>query len=315
MRACLIDGMNLFVIHFTANPSLDSNGIPIGGVVGTLNAVKHCLMTLKPDRVYFVWDGAGGSLKKRKLNKDYKHGRKPIAGRHYQFENEDKLLENKSYQISVLKKFLDALPVCQITTQDYEADDAIGYIVSNSDYFGHKSNILVTCDKDYYQLINSKTVIYNPMSKKILDKQAILDEHGIHPKHWLFFKSINGDPSDNVKGVKGFGPKTIAKMFPVSDEEAVLTPETIERFEFEDEKIKSKQSLLVEQLETINKNWQLMDISEPLMSIAEKDKLTAQVQKFKPTLEKKTFYIETMRLGSNGISNQYLSSFMSLLRK
>lgn len=313
MRAVLIDGTNLFVMHYAANPSLDLNGVPIGGALGTLKAVRKIVNLLLPDRVYFVWDGPGGSLMKRRLFKEYKDGRKPIAGRYYQFENAESAKANKLYQMDILKSLLDSLPVCQIITNDYEADDCIAYIVNNCEYFGHKSNIIVTCDKDYFQLIDERTVVFNPQSKKLIATEELLEEYGIHPKNWLFFKSINGDSSDNLKGVKGFGPKTIQKLFPVGNPEPI-TPEMIEGFEFEDEKKKVKQKNLTENLETIKRNWELMSLEEPLISIEEKDRLTDKINNFKPSLSKKNFYIDLMRVDGGNITPKFVYDFVRLIQ-
>ncbi len=295
---------------------MDLSGNPIGGTRGTLNALKNIVSALKPDIVYFVLDGKGGSRKKRALYKDYKDGRKPVAGRFFEFGSPQEAKENRNYQTSCLKRFLGTLPVCLIESEDCEADDVIGYISSNGEYFGHRSNIIVSCDKDYYQLIGDKTVVYNPQSKKIIDTEFMLKEHGVHPKHWLFVKAINGDSSDNVKGVKGFGPKTIAKLFAVNDPEAQLDVDMIiSAYKFsdgDDDRLALKYQKLNENIDIIKQNWKLMSLQNPLISFTQKDWITKVVESFSPALLQKSFAI-MVRDSGIPFDFQFLEPFKRLL--
>ena len=62
----------MFFRAYIVDPSLSENGQPIGGLKGTLKIMQKLLRETKPDRVVICWDGAGGSKKRRSLNKDYK---------------------------------------------------------------------------------------------------------------------------------------------------------------------------------------------------------------------------------------------------
>lgn len=305
-------------MHFAANPSTDINGSPVGGASGTIKVVSRIVKQLQPDIVYFLLDGPGGSLKKRRLYKDYKEGRKPVVGRNYEFASGDEAQRNRQYQINLLKKLLGFIPICFIETNQYEADDAIAYIVKYTEFFGHRSNIIVTCDKDFYQLVSEKTVIYNPQSKKIYDTSLILEEHEIHPNNWLFYKCINGDASDNVKGIKGFGPKTICKLFDVKNGDIKLQPQVIEEVikdtKLLSEKLIPKYHTLYDNLEIIKKNWELMSLEELMLSNFQTDELTKKIKDFCPTLDSKKFYIEVMRLGGLGLNPSFVEDFKVLLR-
>lgn len=315
MRALIVDGTNLFSRHYAANPSANSNGEPIGGLIGSLRELSFMVRNLSPQIVYFVWDGAGGSKKKRTILKDYKKGRKPIAGRSYEFLNEESQKRNKLYQSSKLKNFIDALGICQITSQGSEADDIIGYIALYHEYFGHSSNIVVTCDKDFYQIINKNTVIYNPQSKKIIDKNYVINTYGIHPNNWLFFKCINGDSSDNIKGVKGFGPKTVCKLFPVEKEDEITLEVIDQKLNALGDKpnktLLKRLTKLKENLDLLERNWKLMSLKDPLISNSEKDKITNLINDFKPVIDEKRFYIEVIDLGG-AVDSSLIHNFKKL---
>lgn len=326
MRTLLIDGTNLFIVNYAANPTLDMNGVPSGGIAGTLKSLRRIIGSLKPSKVIFVWDGAQGSAKKRKLFRDYKQGRRPrvIAGRNYAFESIDKAIENKIWQTKILQELIECLPVLQIVTDSVEADDAIAYLVNSCEYFNHTSNIIATCDKDFYQLINSKTVIYNPIKKCLVTEQSLIEETGYHPKNWLFLKTINGDTSDNIEGVRNFGPKTVSKLFPVK-EDLMLEPKVIEETyklqcdlvaqDMGNAKWLEKYKVLFENIDLIRRNWELMSLKDVLMNASEKDKLTYQVTNFTPILNKPKFYVSLMKLGGLGIPTNFFDEFYSLRQK
>ena len=67
----LVDGMNLFIRGFVANPSMSENGFHVGGVVGFLNSLRNCIEKFKPTEVFVVWEG-GGSSRRRAIYSDYK---------------------------------------------------------------------------------------------------------------------------------------------------------------------------------------------------------------------------------------------------
>ena len=77
-RVLIIDQLNLFFPSYIVNPSLSSNGYPIGGLVGVMKSLQKICRETRPDRVIICWDGEGGSAKRKIMKKDYKAGRKPI---------------------------------------------------------------------------------------------------------------------------------------------------------------------------------------------------------------------------------------------
>lgn len=299
----LIDGSNLFTIHFTANPSTDNSGQPVGGVVGTLNALCRIQRTLKASKIIFFFDGKGGSAGRRKLFGEYKQGRRPpsVAGRFYNFGTEERAEKNRDYQFSLLREIIDFLPINLIVSNDFEADDAIAYCVKHKNFFDLKTIYITSCDRDFFQLISNDVSIYNPMSKKVIDANDVIAEYGIHPNNWLLYRSITGDKSDNIDGVRGFGPKTILKCLNLESAEDKFTFDDIEFLATNSmpikEKILAKIVKLYENKDKILRNWELMDLSNPILSSTAKDILTKNIQSYKPEFKKIDLYKSFNKFG------------------
>ena len=72
----LIDGMNLFIRVFSAIPTTNEDGVHVGGIVGFLRSIGYTINMFRPTRVIIVFDGKGGSTRRRKLFPEYKQKRK-----------------------------------------------------------------------------------------------------------------------------------------------------------------------------------------------------------------------------------------------
>ena len=110
-----------------------------------------------------------------------------------------------------LALYLQALPVQTLVIDNIEADDAIAYLCT--DVFKYDEKIILSTDKDFYQLINDKTFIWSPMKKMLIDEENILENYGFPATNFIIFKALNGDDSDNIPGIKGIGLKTLQKNF------------------------------------------------------------------------------------------------------
>lgn len=90
----------------------------------------------------------------------------------------------------------------------YEADDIIASIVTNLRE-GHEA-IIVSADKDLYQLLSDRVMIWNPTKKKMTTQATFFKEYGVEPSSWADVKAIAGCATDNIVGIKGVGEKTAA---------------------------------------------------------------------------------------------------------
>lgn len=317
MRTVIIDGTNLFMMSYFANRSVDNNGAPYGGAKGVLLSLRNIINETKADKVIFVWDGAGGSTKKKQMYSEYKAGRKPmyVAGRNYEFDSIESLEKNKQWQMGIARAAIDMLPVCQIVTNGFEADDAISYIILNSKHYGFDSCVLVSSDKDFYQLVTDRVLIYNRANKQVVSKQSILQEYNITPENWIIAKTLSGDNSDNIQGVKGVGFKTAAKLFPL--DEKPLTLEDVKQIcetEKQQKKHNKKYDLILEDFSSLEQTYKLMNLKDVLISLHDKQSLDYQIMNFSPSLKTKDFYLYLMKLAQRGIiiDTDFLDAFNRL---
>lgn len=204
-----IDGMNTFLRHFSANPSMSLHNTECGGIVGFLKNIQTLTEKFSPSNIVVVWEG-GGSTKRRSISKSYKNNRRPVKlNRNNEFISGT--VENRDDQLSTLIELIGKTLIKQIYVEDCEADDVISYLCyKNVD----KEKIIVSSDKDYYQLINENTVVWSTNQKKIIDTEHVIEKFGVHPNNFTLARAMVGDQSDGLKGVKGVGFSTLRKLFP-----------------------------------------------------------------------------------------------------
>jgi DNA polymerase-1 len=219
----LVDGTNTFIRCWSANPSMDDNGNHTGGIVGFLKSVGYAIKFLAPTRCIIIFDGVGGSLKRRQLFPQYKEKRKGHLRLNRAYEDmADATTEeqNCGKQYIRLTDYLRALPVNMLSIDNVEADDVIAYLAV--DHFKTSDKIFImSSDKDFLQLCNNNINVYSPTKKRLYGPSEVLSEYQIHPNNFVLYRAMDGDDSDNVNGIEGAGPKTIVKHFPWLNEEKI----------------------------------------------------------------------------------------------
>lgn len=297
-KVLIVDAYNLFIRHYVAHPAMSNNGEQIGGVVGFFYSVSNLTERFRPDEVVIVWEG-GGSNKKRGIYSDYKKNIKPQKLNRY-YDDIPDTTNNRNFQIKLLINLFKNVPVKQVYVSECEADDAIGFMCR----YLRKDDIklILSSDHDYYQLIDERTKIWSPTLKSLVDDKKVIERYNIHPLNYCLAKSIVGDKSDNISGVKGAGFKTLAKNF-----EKFILPDDyyLEDF-FEDNKLKSESSTkklfqnILKSETLIKRNWRLTYLDVQNVS-------HEQVEKIKYSLENSELSFDkmgTLRLLLNhGINN------------
>ena len=209
----LVDGLNNFIRAWSASPATNSDGDHIGGMLGFLQSVGLAIRTIRPTRVIIAFDGPGGSQRRRKIYSGYKEKRKPPKRPHrFQgMDNEDDQ-QSLSRQIKRLGEYLTALPLTTLTISNIEADDTIGYICNS---ILAESNItIMSSDKDFLQLVNDRVNVWSPTKKVLFDRSTVESEYEMLSENLVYYRIIDGDKSDNIPGIKGYGRKTILKKMP-----------------------------------------------------------------------------------------------------
>jgi DNA polymerase-1 len=190
----LIDGHSLLYRAYYAIRNLStSRGFPTNAIYGFLSMLRKLQEKEKPAYLGVVFDVKGPTIR-HKAFKEYKAHRKPMP-------------EDLAVQIPVLKKILGAMHIPVLELENYEADDVLG---SLSQKAGSKNipTVLVSTDKDLFQLVNESTAIYNPVKETYLDEKAVKENFGVAPSQVIDVLALWGDPSDNIPGVPGVGEKT-----------------------------------------------------------------------------------------------------------
>jgi DNA polymerase-1 len=132
--------------------------------------------------------------------------------------NEEEEQESMKRQFVWLADCLNYLPFTTMIYDGMEADDVIGYI-ANDLLKEDEEGVIVSTDKDFLQLVNDRVSVFSPTKKKHYTKEEVQKEWGLYPQNLLVFRSLDGDKSDNIPGVKGCGLKTFLKRFPEFEED------------------------------------------------------------------------------------------------
>lgn len=219
-KVLLVDGLNTFIRMFAATPTMNDDGDHVGGTTGFLLSIAHAIRMLKPTRVVVVFDGVGGSVRRRKIFEGYKSGRKTMTklNRTYDFQTLEEEERSRKMQLGLLAKILKCLPFTIIVQDNVEADDVLAYLAQTVEKRGGTS-IIFSNDKDFLQLVNEHTSVYNPVKKKMYRPDKVVEDYGFHPNNFVVYRAITGDTSDCIPGIEGIKEKTLLKMFPQLAEE------------------------------------------------------------------------------------------------
>ena len=212
-RVLIVDGLNLYLRAFAVNGALNDNGVPVGGLTGFLRSLAYAIREVNPTRVIVVYDGAGGSQRRRKIHPDYKANRKPgkRITRWDAFKNATEEKDAMKIQFSRLIEYLDFLPINVISIDKIEADDTIAYIAHT---LLDEDVTILSADQDFLQLVDERITVWSPTKKKFYTPRMVEADYGVPAHNFLMYKVLMGDKSDNIEGVKGLGPKKLPKIVP-----------------------------------------------------------------------------------------------------
>ena len=285
-RIVIIDALNLFIRNYVVNPTMNAEGHPIGGCIGFVKSLQKICRELRPDEVVICWDGIGGSQKKKAKNKEYKAGRKPIRFNRRMIDLDPALQdENRIFQQIRLFEYLNEMPVLQLAVDGIEADDVIAYVCYHNQYKG-KQKIIVSSDKDFFQLCDDETIIYRPIQNEIITKGVLTNKYGIHPNNFALARAIVGDKSDNLPGIKGVGLKTVAKNFEFLCEGKQYDLDELIAVCIDQEKPKVSHTNIMAGRDIIAENYDMMQLYAPEISYINKKSIDYNIENFEPDFNK-----------------------------
>jgi DNA polymerase I len=260
-RVLLIDGLNIFLRAFAVNGSLNEKGVPVGGITGFMRSLAFAIREMEPTRVIVVYDGAGGSKRRKKINPNYKSNRTPKRVTKFDaFNSLEEEKESMKIQFRRLLTYLELLPIDVYGVDNVEADDVIAYISQN---ILEKEVIIMSADQDFLQLVNDRIVVWSPNKKKYYTKEQIFTEYGIPAHNFLMYKCLMGDKSDNLEGIKGLGPKKIRKVIPEITGKELNLDYLVHYASTQDTLMHQR---IVEHKVDLETNEKMMSLKDPLIS-------------------------------------------------
>ncbi len=201
-KIILIDGNSLVYRAFFALPTslTTSSGQVTNAVYGFTSMLIKLIREEKPNVILVAFD-KGRSVRVKQYA-EYKAHR-------------PKTPDELRSQFPLVKDVLEVLNIPFFEIEGFEADDILATLAKEAEGDGDEV-IVVTSDKDAFQLVSPKTKIMT--TKKgitntvLYDREAVIERYGVPPGKVVDLLGLKGDPSDNIPGVPGIGEKTAAKL-------------------------------------------------------------------------------------------------------
>jgi len=274
---------------------MNDDGEHIAGITSVLKSIGFAIKQTKPTRVIVVFDGKGGARTRQKVFKGYKANRgknKLRVNRQYtdMLTKEDER-ESMKRQYKWLADTLDVLPVTTMIYDGVEADDVMGYIASQLVKEDEQAVVMST-DKDFLQLVSDTTIVWSPTKKKIYNTESLKEEFGIEAKNILLYRTLDGDDSDEIPGIKGLGIKTLLKRIPEFTGDVKLSMDDLFRL-CEEKQVEKKPIKLYNDILSarpqLEMNERLMQLYDPEISGTIKMNILSQYDEPVKSLNKLDF--------------------------
>lgn len=237
----LIDGHALIYRAYHAFPALANHkGVLVNAVYGFTRHILTAIATYEPLYIAVAFD----------------HPQKTF--RHEDFvaykANRVEMPDDLKPQIEIIKEVVETFNIPRFELGGYEADDLIGTLTAQMVALNAQSEekimtLIVTGDRDSFQLVNEVTHVWMPGRGKgkddlEYDREMVKQRMGVYPEQIIDLKALMGDASDNIPGVAGVGEKTATKLIQAYDtlekiyavveagevnKEAGLTPKVAEK--------------------------------------------------------------------------------------
>ncbi|MDX6379723.1 MAG: polymerase [Rubrobacteraceae bacterium] len=202
MRVYLIDGYSLLYRAFYALPQsiATTSGLPTNALYGFTSMVLKLLGEDEEVGIGVVWDG-GKPAFRMEVYPEYKAQRTSMP-------------EELRVQLDHLDQILEAMNIPAIRAEGFEADDVLATLSKRIPE--DVQLMIVTGDQDAMQLVNGKVKVLRTTrgvsETKEYGRDEVIEEYGVTPEQIPDYKGLVGDPSDNIPGVKGIGPKGAANL-------------------------------------------------------------------------------------------------------
>jgi len=288
-RYMLIDGLNLFFRNFSAINAVNSNGAHVGGLGGFFRSLGALTRQIQPTQIIVVFDGVGSSNNRKNIIPEYKSNRNITrVTKHELFDNIDEEDDAKVNQIIRIIEYLQTLPVKVVSMNSVEADDIIAYLSSVLPQNEDEKVFIVSSDKDYLQLVDKQVIVYRPIEKEFFTQDIVRQKFGLDPHNFILYKTLLGDASDALPGIKGLGAKTLFKKFPELATDKLTLEDIIDLSEqrMNDHVVYAR---ILHDVEMLENKYKIMDLSNPMMTDEDKEYIHEFIKPFQLELHSKEF--------------------------
>lgn len=203
-KVILVDGNNLmfrsyYATLYSGSMMTNKEGFPTNALFGFVNMMNKIINEESPEYIMVAFD-IGKTFRHEKY--DYYKGKR------------DETPDDLKKQFPVAKKILNAMGIKYFELAGYEADDIIGTFAKKIDEEPEFVGTIVSSDKDLLQLISDDVDVKLLKQKDYIrmNKEVFFNTYGLEPIRMIDLKSLMGDASDNIPGVKGIGEKTAIKL-------------------------------------------------------------------------------------------------------
>lgn len=201
-RVYLVDKNSVCRAWHCATTLKTSTGIETQAVMGIITTLLKIKSIDKNNKIMVLDDGH--ATFRYEIYPEYKGNRAP--------KDEKAKQRNEAYyaQAPFIDKALDALGVMKVRAENYEADDLAGWICTKNN---QQKFTLVSSDKDWLILLSPNVDWFDMRANKLIElKTLVYQTNSANPEAFLMKKALMGDPSDNIKGVGGFGEKRATEV-------------------------------------------------------------------------------------------------------
>lgn len=187
----------IFRAFFAIRPLSAPDGTPVNAVYGILSMLLKLFENERPSHIILARDTKGGTFR-NELYSEYKANRGAPP-------------EELVPQFPILEELFDDLDIPELASNEYEADDIIGSVITQ---FKKEFDeiVIASGDKDLMQFVGDNVRMLDTMKGKLYDRDAVKEKMGVWPEQVVDYLSLVGDSSDNIPGVKGIGAKGAQKL-------------------------------------------------------------------------------------------------------
>ena len=205
----LVDGHNLLWrawYGFPARILSRDKTRDLTGVFGFFALLRVAIRELpEPPEVIMVFDGENAWGDRTAIDPDYKAHRPT---------DEEAMAPIKA--LADVMRGVDAIGLRQLCLDTAEADDVIATLVRRCRRSTPTREVwIMSLDRDFYQLLDRRTRILNTArypGRRVVDAAEVEARFGVRPSQWCDRTSLVGDPSDGLRGVRGVGTVTAARL-------------------------------------------------------------------------------------------------------